>query len=65
MTNEQKLSKAIQNEIGKRSMRELALNSLRYTLISGILKTTQSEEIAIDARIIASIPDDAEISQTT
>lgn len=68
MTDDQKLTLAIQNEIACRSMRELALNSLRFNFLKPLsiidqLGKSEAEFLKyeieqIDKRIIASIPDD-------
>lgn len=69
MTDEQKLSLAIQREVGANDMRTLALNSLRFKTLLGCsnIKTLGKDEAAhveseiqrIDGYIIASIPDDS------
>jgi len=59
MTDQQKLSKAIQDEIHRCNMRELALNSLRWRHYWDDMP----DGCNIDAKIIASIPDDAEMRE--
>ncbi len=61
MTDQQKLSKAIQDEIHRCDMRELALNSLRFNTWVRNGNPSLGIEERLDRQIIASIPDDAEL----
>ena len=67
MTNEQKLTLAIQNEIAENNMRELALNSLRFRTWAQCVRDRLDHPLRIEERldmeIIASIPDDAQLRE--
>jgi hypothetical protein len=60
MTEQQKLTIAIHREIAENSMRELALNSLRFKVWSDFVGASDNARKRLDELIIASIPDDTQ-----